>query len=135
MPEGGNPDIVKHAEGHRFGDAGGADPSAAGKKGNESRWSIRSSLKRIGRFEFDVSEEGMQNLSEQFRRAFNSKKLTGSELAAIKKFSQAMLNEQAMDKLIEHIDGKLVERKVEATVTLADLVNGSYDEPDQTSSE
>lgn len=119
----GNPDIQQHAIGHRFGEAEGADPRAAQQKSKP--WSIRAMAKRICAAEFDVGPNA-PSIEEQIKTLFGGK-MTGGQLAAVRKFAQAMKDPRAMDTLIDNVDGKLIEKKIEATATLADIVGKSYD--------
>lgn len=132
--EGGNPQIAEYGKQTQFGSEGGPDPVEAGRKGGYSKGSIRQSLRRIGAHEFEVGEDA-PDFTQQMMKVFGGeKRMTGSQLAAVKKFGQAMKNPKAMDTLIDNIDGKLVQKQVETKVSLEDLVNGSYDIPGDTES-
>lgn len=102
----GNPDIVKHAEGYRYGDPGGADPSESAKSGKP--WSIRNAVRRICAAEFDMSPDA-PTVDEQIKKLFRGK-MTGGQIAAVRKFAQAMKDFRAMENLTNDVDGKLVER-------------------------
>lgn len=119
---------------YRFGQKDGNDPKEAKAKqtaaGLGNQHTIRNSLKRLACAEVDITKmPTAEDMAKMFGR--DGTKVTMAQLAAIKKFQQAMGNWKAMDSLIDHVDGKQVERKVEATVSLADLVNRSYELEDQ----
>lgn len=120
----GNPNIAQCAIGYRFGEPGGADPSEASKMGARP-YEIRRALKKIARTIFDVTE-GAPTFEKQVRDIFGGE-MSGAELAAVRKFMQAMKDYRAMENLTNDIDGKLVERRIESRVTLAELVTGSYE--------
>lgn len=127
-----NKDINKYAK--KFGSDGGPDPSAAAAKGNRSRAQIRQALRRLAAFQFDVTDNAPP-LNDQMRDVFMRKGyITGAEMAAIRKFTQAMKDYRAMENITNDVDGKQIERVVEAKVTLSDLVNGIY-EPESSNSE
>lgn len=138
MNEGGNKDIALIGKAYQFGAEKGPDPTEAIKKRNEKGHpgEIRVALKRLACAEIDITRTPT---AEDMARIFGKggTKVTMAQMAAIMKFQQAMKNYKAMDTLIDHVDGKQIERKVEATVTLADLVTRSYeledkaDEPDR----
>lgn len=122
----GNPDIVKHAK--PFGSPDGPDPAEAGRKGAEMKHGVRRALKRICYHKFDVSPEGRQNLDLQLERLFGAtSEMTGAEMAAVAKFTQALKNPKAMDTFIDAVDGKQLQRVAETRVSLADLVNASLE--------
>lgn len=117
----GNPNIAKYAEGHRFGDKGGADPVAAGSKGGKT--SIRKSVRRIAGM---TVEHAMSLTDKEILQ-----KLSMAEAVALHKFKRALSGDvRAMQQLEDSVDGKVVEQRIHAEVTLADLVTGSleYDE-------
>lgn len=122
----GNPDIKQIGEETRFGN-GKNDPLKANAAPND-RGAMRKALKKIARHMFDLGPDAPP-FDVQMKRVFSmdEAKLTGAELVAVRKFQQAMAEGKYMDKLIDHVDGKLVDRKVEATVTLADIINKSYE--------
>lgn len=104
------------------------DPRDAQKKStqklHENR-EVRVALRRIAAHEFDFSD-GARPIQDQIKDdVFNRKKMTGAQMFAAVRASQAMRNWKAMEGLINDIDGKLVEKRVEATVSYADLVNAS----------
>lgn len=104
------------------------DPKEAQAKGvknrNENR-EVRASLRRIAAHEFDFSE-GAKPIQDQIKNdVFKSKKMTGAQFFAAVRASQTLKNWKAMEGMINDIDGKLVEKRVEAQVSYADLVNQS----------
>lgn len=133
MNEGGNKDIAIIGKDTRFGSEKGPDPVEAQKareaKGNPGE--IRGALKRLACAEIDITRTPT---AEDMARIFSKNggtKITMAQMAAIMKFQQGLKNWKAMDSLIDHVDGKQIERKVEATVTLADLVTRSYELEDK----
>lgn len=117
----GNPDIVKYKK--DFGSEGGADPSEAGKLGAKKTNSIRKAVRRIAAMEVGFA---MSLTEKQVME-----KLTMAEAVALSKFRAALGGDvKAMKELEDSVDGKIVEQRVHAEVTLADLVTGSleYDE-------
>lgn len=127
---GGHPEIAKLGEGTRFGAENGPDPKEAGQRAQRMHGaphSVRIALRRLAAAEFDL--EGPLT-PQKLARVFGNTRgtMTGAQMAACKKFQQAMSNPKAMDSLIEHIDGKLVQKTVEAKVTLAEIIAKSYDD-------
>lgn len=123
----GNPNIVEYGKGTHFGKEGAADAQAAQAKSRvtmKENSSIRRMVKRIAAHEFDVSE-GAPPISDQIKAIFGKRKMTGAQMFAATRAAQAMKNYKAMQNLVEDVDGKLIEKKVEATVNYADLVSGS----------
>lgn len=130
MPKGGNPNIAKYAEGHRFGDAGGADPREAQAKGAKP-WSIRNSVRRICAAEIDITRNFSQaELVKIFGK--DAETISIGQLLAARKIEMAFKgSEKMMTEVTNDVDGKLIEKKVEAKTTLEDLVNGDHDDSDQ----
>ena len=119
MPKEGekSPDSTQHLIGYRFGEKGGADPKEAQKK----KTSIRAATRRFAAM--DVGDA--VSLSKD-KDEFN--KLSLAQAVALSKFKKALSGDvRAMQQLEDSVDGKLVERKVEATTTLEELVLGSFD--------
>lgn len=122
----GNPNIAQYAEGHRFGEAGGADPREARAKASPA-WCVRDALRRIAACpDLDMSGKG-EKLMQQIRMRVFKGKMNGGQILAAQKFIMAMQNYKAMDIVTNDISGKLVEKRIEAKATLADLVNESYE--------
>lgn len=120
----GNPDIVKAAEGYRFGDPNGPDPAEAGRKGGQQKASIRAAVRRIAAAEFDIGEDAPP-MKTQINRVFGGEnKMTGAQMAGARKFALAMNDLRGLENLTNDVDGKLVEKRVEAKTSLEDLVNG-----------
>lgn len=129
-PDGNpNPNIAEYGKDTRFGAPGGPDPKAAQKKSREKLWSVRDQLRRIAAHEF---EPGAKLTPDDLAGIFKSPngKLTGAQLLAMAKFQQGMKNFKAMENVTNDIDGKLIEKQKVATVTLAELVEGSYKDGD-----
>lgn len=113
--------LIEYGKNTRFGSDRGADPSEAGRKGAHKKWSVRDSSRRMAALTVGEAKEMMENIDE----------LTVAQAVALAKFQKAMKGDtKAMLQFTEDVDGKLVDRKVHAEVTLADLVTGSleYDE-------
>lgn len=122
----GNPNIAEIGKNYGFGAPNGTDPREARAKANPP-WSVRHAIKRIAACpDLDI-DRGAPSLMRQIKTKVFNGKMSGGEILAAQKFIQAMTNYKAMKEVTEDIDGKLVERKVEAKVSLADLVNGSYE--------
>lgn len=124
----GNPEIAKLGEATRFGSEKGFDPSNAGVISGRMRETIRPALRRLSRAELGTNPT-VEKLCAHLGR--NPDTLLGGELLAIKNFIQAMNNYKAMEKIIDNIDGKQVERKVESKVTLAQLLDLADTLPDE----
>lgn len=104
-----------------FGSPGGPDPRAAQKasvaKAQETR-SVRAAIRRFAGYTI----EELQSMSRK-------RNIPAAHMLAIAKFQKAISGDvKAMQQIEESIDGKLVEKKVEAKVTLAELVLESYAE-------
>lgn len=119
---------ISRLEGHRFGEAGGADPAAATLEGNP-KWSIRNAIRHIG----TMTRAELQALAQD-------ENLTMAQLVAVKKYLAATGNKpniKAMDKLEDSVDGKLVEKKVEVRTDsyaalmkeAEELAKAKYDDP------
>lgn len=125
-PKGNNKDLVKVGESTRFGAEGGPDPSEAGRKGAQRKWSVRDSSRRMAALTVGEAKEMMKNMDQ----------LTVAQAVALSKFRSAMAGDtKAMQQFTDDVDGKLVDRKVHAEVTLADLVTGSLEFDDEFSKE
>ena len=125
--EGGNPDIANLGESTRFGAERGPDPSAAGSvagEGKKRRASIRAAKRRLAGHSPGTDKPRTQDFARAFGRPFSE--LTVAEIMAIQSAQQAMVNYKAMKDFVEDVDGKQVEKKVEAKVTLADIINGDF---------
>jgi len=116
--------IIEAGKNTRFGSQGGPDPSAAAAKGNKNRSSVRAASRRIAAMEVAFAMELAGK--EKFQ------KLNMAEAVALAKFKAALAGDTtAMQQVTEDVDGKLVDRKVHAEVTLADLVTGSLEYDDE----
>lgn len=128
LPPNQNP--IVHLEGKRFGEDGGGDPREAQAKSREKmkeNASVRRMVRRIAAHEFDFGE-GAKPLPDQIKSdVFGTRRMTGAQVLAAARFAQAMKNNTAMNSIVEDIDGKLIEKKVEAQVGYAELVSGSLD--------
>lgn len=99
----------------------------SGAEAVRKRWSIRMALRYLSKTQFDgeITLDDLRNIFIKERGG-----ITAAEIVACKRFMQSLDDWRAADGLIDHIDGKLVERKVEAQVSLADLVTKSYEGSD-----
>lgn len=113
----------------RFGQEGGPDPSASAKKKNETQHtaSVRLTLRKLGMAKIDITKPITPETVAKAMGYRSAEDLTVIDLCSMMKLQQAMKNWKAMDTLIDHIDGKQVQKVVEAQVSLADLVNKSMD--------
>lgn len=83
-------------------------------------------MRQEWRFEKDAPA-----LDDQAKKLLG-RNLTGAERMALVRIRQGFAgNYKFNQSCTEDVDGKLLERKVEAQVSLADLVNGSYLEGDE----
>lgn len=123
----GNKNIVEYAKGHRFGDPGGADPAAAARKAKP--WSMRRTVRRICETAMEQLAPGEKLTVERIgEMVFGHRPLTFGEMSALRRVLESIRGNPKFSQYVtEDIDGKLVERKVEAQVTLADIVNRSYE--------
>lgn len=133
MREGGNPDIVKHSK-----PFGPDNPPA--KCGNRKPWSIRNAVRKILASPLCVDKlKTAQGRAELFdpvniaKELFgnSTRTLTPAELIAVKKIQVALAGDvKAMQQLEDSADGKLVEKRISASTSLASLVTGEIDEDD-----
>lgn len=118
MTTTGNKNIAEYGKGTRFGSDNGPDPSEAGRKGANAKWSVRNASKRIAALTVGEAKEMMGRMDE----------LTVAQAVALSKFRSAMAGDtKAMQQFTDDVDGKLIDRKVHAEITLADLVTGSLE--------
>jgi hypothetical protein len=125
-----NPNPVTRFKGRTFG-GDGADPKEAQAKSREKMKennSVRQAMRRIACHQFDTSEDAKPLLKQIQQDIFPRRTMTGAQLAAITRFTQALKNWKAMQNVVEDIDGKLIEKKVEAKIGYAELVAGSMDD-------
>lgn len=123
-----NNDPTNRLIGSRFGEEGGADARAAQAKSRAKMIennSVRRMVNRIAAHEFDTGPDAPP-IQDQIRGIFG-RKMTGAQMMAAARVAQGMKNYKAMQNIVEDIDGKLIEKKVEAQVSYADLVAGSLD--------
>ncbi len=101
----------------RFGQPGGPDPQEArAKQVNPS--SVRAQVRRIAAL-----------TRTEFKQAYDSNAATMAMIVAASKYQKAVKGDvKAMQQIEDSVDGKLADRKIEAQVTLADLVNGSFEQ-------
>lgn len=126
----GNPDIAKL--GKKFGDDR-PDTVEQAIKGGEAKHAIRAKLRKLACHEVELDTETgaaptLADIAKAWgREAKGTKiKLNMAEVWALQKSKQAMSDPKAMDKLIEHVDGKQTETLVHKGVeTYADLVNAA----------
>lgn len=131
----GHPDIVEIGKSTRFGEPGGADPAEAAEE-KHRRGSPRSALRRLACHmpEIEITPEGTMKapspnqIAQAFGRGKKFNQLTMAEIWAIQFQKQGMQDGKIMTKVIENVDGKLLEKKAEAKVgTLAELVAAADD--------
>lgn len=117
MPRGKNlrPEA---ANGHRFGEAGGADPGQATKMG-PPKWSIRKQLAYLAAQEVDINDAGAV------------KKLLGRNPTIAQCIASALLTKaskghtDAINSAMENIDGKLPQTNINAEY---DAIKGMSEE-------
>lgn len=135
-PEGNkhNPNLTELTKKYGFGAEGGADPSAAAKKGVATRvanGSIRRYLKQLMHYPLnpDVDIRAQVTSSKLlWYLGYDGSRPTLAALAAIQYYQHAVQNGKIMTSLIDQVDGKQIERVVEAKISLAELVAGSFGE-------
>lgn len=126
MPRGD----ITHLQGRRFGEAGGADPSAAAtKRNNEQNPSlVRLSLRRLAAAEFDITKE---LTNEEIVRKFGREglKITGAQMIAVRKFQAALkkADPKMMQQITDDIDGKQVQPTASTRLSLEELLALSQD--------
>lgn len=138
----GHPDIKQIGMNSRFGAEGGADPREAAKKRKISWRSVRRATQRIAGLEF--TEESKPTAATITRMMGKPGTITGAQIAAIRLFELVSKgNLKAIKEFTEQVDGKLVQKSIQASATLAEIVSKSYDpqflsgkddEPDEESS-
>jgi len=127
----GNKDITEYGKATRFGSAGGPDPRAAKEKqtaaGQGNQHSVRNAARRLAAAEFDITKKlSPEDLVKKFGR--DGYVVSGAQMIAIKKFQKAMTGDTKMlQQITDDIDGKQVQKVVEAQASLADLVTKSYE--------
>ncbi len=127
----GNPNIAKHGELTRFGTNN--QPKMRSKP-----WSIKKALRRIGAGQLDITidQDGrprMENLDALMiaKMVGSHRSLSPSELMAARMFKDGLNGvTKAQVAVMEAIDGKAVNKTVEARVTLAELLTGDFKEDD-----
>ena len=121
----GNKEIAVIGEKTRFGAENGPDPAEAAKKAKP--WSVRNSVRRLAAAKI-VTKNG-PSIQEQIESVFGEPGvMTVAQLVAVKKVGMALKgNLAAIESITDDVDGKLVQKEVKATVSLADLVNKSYE--------
>lgn len=129
-----NPNIVEAGKATQFGAENGPDPVEAGKKGGHTGGSIRASIRRLAAQDIDLTRNLTHtDIVKMFGR--NQGKVSMAQALAAAKFQKALKGDvKAMAQLEDSVDGKLVEKRIEAEVTLADLVNGSYEHEQESES-
>lgn len=128
-----NPNIAEAGASTRFGAPGGPDPKAAREK-QVNPTSIRSCLHRLMAYPLDPNKP----MSDQIRSDALLKFLgygrepTLAMLAAIQTYRHGVESGKIMMQLIDQVDGKLIEKKVEATIPFSEIVKDSLqDDIDQ----
>ncbi len=131
-PEG-NKDIAEAGKATRFGQPGGPDPKAAREK-QVNPASIRMGIKRLMAREIDPDKDIASQMTPEVRLRYLAGpqgKVTEAMIMSIAAVKQAGDNFKAMANIIDQVDGKLVEKKVEAQMTLEELVTGKFDDENQ----
>lgn len=112
----------------RFGQPGGPDPREAREK-QINPTSIRASAHRLMAYPIDTTRDLKEQLDVakllEFLAGPTKRAPTLAMLAACRLYAQAQANGKIMVNLIDQIDGKLIEKKVEATVPFSELVKES----------
>lgn len=126
-----NKDIIEAGKNTRFGSKDGADPSEAATKRNKEANpnAVRLAMKRLAASEFDIMQPlTAEDIAKKFGR--NGTIVSGAQMIAVKKFQVAMKkgDPKILQQVTDDIDGKQVEKKMEASVTLADILAASHDE-------
>lgn len=129
-PEGNNnnPNIIEAGKATQFGSAGRPDTASCASEGAKLKNKIRPALRRLAAFEPGQARPTVDDLAKAFGTHKNSTNLTMAEIWALQKAMQASANWKAMDSLIDAVDGKQVDKKVSASVPLADILNGKADD-------
>ncbi len=123
----------------RFGQPGGADPKEARAQVKVNPTSIRSCLHRLMAYPLDPNK----SMGEQIKPdallkflGYGHKEPTLAMLAAIQTYRHGVESGKIMMQLIDQVDGKLIEKKVEATVPFSEIVKASLqDDIDQRTQE
>lgn len=128
---GNNPNIVEHGKNTRFGQPGGADPRKA-REAQPNPNSVRACLRRLMTYpvspDLPINEQlTVGNLLAYLGRGHDTPTL--AMMAAIQTYKHGVANGKIMMQMIDQVDGKLIEKKVEASATLEQLVTGEYDDP------
>lgn len=111
-----NPNIAELGKKTHFGS--GQDPNAYRNK--TKPWEIRNALRRLMLLEINPGENvTLDKLCEVFG---GKDRISLAQLAACKKYQQALQHGKFMDTLIEHVDGPQVQMKMEANVSLAEMI-------------
>lgn len=104
----------------------GNDPKVAQQKALKP-WSVRHMVRYFARQEWDLSKEA-KPMRDQALVMLGKTKLTGAEAMALARVQQAMMaNPKFSQFCVEDIDGKVVDKSLSAQVSLADLINGNFE--------
>lgn len=130
--EGGNPNIAKLGQDTQFGK--GQDAATVGSKAKP--WAVRRAAAKIAAHQFDISDDAPK-LDAQIRNdvfKVEGNRMRGAELVASRHFLCAASGTdkgiKAIKSFTDDVDGKLIQKSVEAKVTLEMLVLGSFEEED-----
>lgn len=128
--------LVEAGKATRFGQPGGPDPREARAKVERNPSSIRTAIRRLMAREIDLNKPLPEQMTPEVRLKYlagPNGKATEAMIMAMKSVTQAGDSFKAMANIIDQVDGKLVEKKVETSMTLEQLVTGDFDEPDDKS--
>lgn len=120
----GNPDINKYSV--PFGPDN--DPHKAQKK--SAPWSIRNAVRRIcAREMIKMQADEKMTIERLAELVFDGRQPSMGEMVALRRVFEALRGNPKFSQFVtEDVDGKLVQKTVEAKATLAEIVSKSYDE-------
>lgn len=126
-------EIIEIGKATQFGQPGGADPRAAREK-QVNPTSIRSCLHRLMAYPLDPNKPMNEQIKPDALLKFlgYGREPTLAMLAAIQTYRHGVESGKIMMQLIDQVDGKLIEKKVEATIPFSEIVKDSLqDDIDQ----
>jgi hypothetical protein len=125
-----NPNIAELGKETRFG---GERANPSGRDLGVEPWCVVKATRRLAAQSIDLTK---RNTAGDLQRKLvpNGGEVTIGQAIAVVRVAKALEGNYRFSQSVrEDISGKLVEKKVEAQVTLEQLVSGSYEEPSENS--
>jgi hypothetical protein len=121
-----NPNLVQDGAATRFGQPGGPDPRGDGSR--SAPWSIRQNLRRL--MNYPLNGSGLPSTEDLLRwlAGPNGQQATLAMLMAVRRYQQAMQSWQAMNALIDDVDGKQADKQITSRIPFSEIVRQSMEE-------